>query len=138
MGRSPKLALAAAVVAVVLVAGAAFAAFGAASDSGTSTQPGGVPQVQQAGNATGADRFAAQLASKLGVSQARLEAALDSVRQQQGTSQTPPSRSQMDAALAKALGVSEAKVAAAMQAVGPPGPPPGAPSSGQAPQTQSS
>ena len=148
MKRSPKLALLAAVVAVALVASAAFAAVSATSNSGTSSSSapsaaagpnGDPPSGAQGGMPSGGrDQFAAALASKLGVSQAKVEAALQSVHQQLGSAQGPPSQDALTAALAKALGVDESKVESALQSVRPPGPPPGAqvPQQGQAPQGQ--
>ena len=73
----------------------------------------------------GRDQFAAALASKLGVSQAKVEAALQSVHQQLGRAQGPPSQDALTAALAKALGLDESKVESALQSVRPPGPPAG-------------
>ena len=146
MKRSPKLALLAAVVAVALVASAAFAAVSATSNSGTSSSsapsaaagPNGAPPSGAQGGMPGGgrDQFAAALASKLGVSQAKVEAALQSVHQQLGSAQGPPSQDALTAALAKALGVDQSKVESALQSVRPPGPPPGAqvPQQGQAPQ----
>ena len=148
MKRSPKLALLAAVVAVALVASAAFAAVSATSNSGTSSSSTpsagtGPPTGAQGGMPRGGrDQFAAALASKLGVSQAKVEAALQSVHQQLGSAQGPPSPDALTAALAKALGVDPSAVEAALQSVRPPGPPPGAqmPQQGPAlpPQSQSS
>ena len=90
----------------------------------------------------GRDQFAAALASKLGVSQAKVEAALQSVHQQLGSAQGPPSQDALTAALAKALGLDESKVESALQSVRPPGPPAGGqmPPQGQVlpPQGQSS
>jgi UDP-N-acetylmuramyl pentapeptide synthase len=74
--------------------------------------------------------IAAALASKLGIDQSKVAAALQTVHQQLGNGTTPPSQAQLAAALAKALGVDQSKVATALKAVGPPGPPP----SGQLPQ----
>ena len=155
MKRSPKLALLAAVVAVALVASAAFAAVAATSNSGTSsssapsagtgppTMNGAPPSGAQGGMPDGGrDRFAAALASKLGVSQAKVEAALQSLHQQLGSAQGPPSQDALTVALAKALGVDQSKVASALQSVRPPGPPAGGqtPPQGQVlpPQSQSS
>ena len=155
MKRSPKLALLAAVVAVALVASAAFAAVSATSNSGTSSSSapsagtgppamnGAPPSGAQGGvPGGGRDRFAAALASKLGVSQAKVEAALQSVHQQLGSAQGPPSQDALTAGLAKALGVDQSKVESALQSVRPPGPPAGGqmPPQGQVlpPQGQSS
>jgi hypothetical protein len=73
----------------------------------------------------------AALAKKLGVSEAKLKAALATARPAQGATPQPGG---IAAALAKALGISEAKVKAAL-----PTPPSGAPggtppAAGQAPQ----
>jgi len=93
---------------------------------------------QGGGPGGGRDQFAAALASKLGVSQAKVQAALESVHQQLGSAQGPPSQDALTAALAKALGVDQSKVESALQSVRPPGPPPGGqlPQQGQAPQGQ--
>ena len=138
MKRSPKLALVAAIVAVVLVASAAFAAFAATSNRGTSASSHGPAPYGAAGAPApgigppaGRDQFAAALAAKLGVDQSKVAAALQSVRQELGNGQTPPSPSAFETALAKALGVDRSKVAAALQSLRPPGPPPGAPPGGQ-------
>jgi hypothetical protein len=131
MKRSPKLALLAAVVVVALVASAAFAAVSATSNSGTSSSsapsaaagPNGAPPSGAQGGmpGDGRDQFAAALASKLGVSQAKVEAALRSLHQQLGSAQGPPSQDALTAALAKALGVDQSKVESALQSVRPPG-----------------
>jgi hypothetical protein len=135
MGRSQKLAIAA-VTTVVAVGAAAFAAFGATDNRASSgSTPSGAPPLQQGaqpgnGAAQGTGRLASALASKLGIDQAKVTAALQTVHQQLGNGTTPPSQGQLAAALAKALGVEQSTVASALKSVGPPGPPP----SGQMPQ----
>jgi hypothetical protein len=78
--------------------------------------------------------FAAALAAKLGVAQSKVEAALQSVRQELGSGQARPSPSAFETALAKALGVNRSHVAAALQSLRPPGPPPGGQSGQPSPQ----
>jgi len=113
-------------VAVSIASVLAFAAAGcggsAASTASTATQ-------QQAGQPPGGGPDLSALASKLGVSETKLEQAMQAARPTQGSSPQD-----MTAALAKALGVSEAKVQAAMQATRPSGTPPQV----SAPQAQAS
>jgi hypothetical protein len=99
----------------------------AASASTVQQQPAGQGQGQG-----GPDLSA--LATKLGVSEAKLQSAMQSARPAQGSS--PDDQA---AALAKALGISEAKVTAAMAATRPSGTPPtgGAPSGQGTPPEQS-
>jgi hypothetical protein len=125
----------------VLVASAAFAAFAATSDTGTSASsqgpaPSGAAGARAPGTGPPAGRapFAAALAAKLGVAQSKVEAALQSVRQQLGSGQARPSPWAFETALAKALGVNRGRVAAALQSLRPPGPPPGAQSGQPSPQ----
>jgi biotin operon repressor len=101
----------------------------------------GSGQATAAGNANNQSHGAQQgrpgmmdtpaLAQKLGVSESKLKAALESIRP---TSQggAPPQPGEMATKLAKALGLSESKVQAALQSMMPQGGPPngGQPPSG--------
>jgi hypothetical protein len=92
---------------------------GTTSNGSTATAgvaaPGGAPNLST-------------LATKLGVSTSKLQAAMDAVRPQQGS--TPSSPDDMASVLAKKLGLSTAKVRAALDATRPQGgtPPQDAPS----------
>lgn len=93
------------------------------SGTGSAPAPGTAPDDAAPG---GAPDFSA-LAAKLGVSESKLQSAMEAARPQPGTAPT----ANPFAKLADQLGLSEAKVRAAMQAVMPQmGPPP---SSGGAP-----
>lgn len=101
---------------------------------------------QQSSSASGTQQSAAQaptggpdlsaLATKLGVSEAKLRAAMAATRPS-GTPGQAPSGDPATA-LAKKLGLSAAKVRAAMQALGPPGGQPPSGSAPAAPQSSSS
>jgi hypothetical protein len=108
----------------------AVAATGCGADGGTATAAGnnssGSAQTQngqQAGPGRGGAGMmdTAALAKKLGVTQAKLKTALESVRPEQGSAPQP---GDMAAKLAKALGLSQANVQAALKAVMPAGGPP--------------
>jgi hypothetical protein len=92
-----------------------------AQSAGTETPSGSAPQGQPR---QGPDLSA--LAEKLGVSESKLQNAMEATRPEPG--QAPSG--DPSAALAQKLGVSEAKVRAAMQSLMPQGAPP----SGQPPQ----
>jgi hypothetical protein len=81
------------------------------------------PSLRRIGLAVGA---VGALAEKLGVTTAKLQAAMQEARPDQGSSPQD-----MTAALAKALGISESKVSAAMQATRPSGTPPEQPQQSQ-------
>src|SRR5213596_1045318 len=82
---------------------------GGAATAGTTANGSEAPA---GASAPGAPDLSA-LATKLGVSTAKLRAAMDAARPQQGA--TPSSPDDMAAALAKKLGLSTAKVKAALE-----------------------
>jgi hypothetical protein len=112
----------------------AVAATGCGDGSGQATAAGNGTTTQSQGTAPQGGpgmMDTAALAKKLGVSESKLKAALDSIKPAQGST-TPPQPDDMAAKLAKALGLSESKVQAALTAVMPQGGPPngGQPPSG--------
>ena len=103
----------------------AVAATGCGDGSGQATAAGNnAPSQSQGGQQGGPGMMdTAALAKKLGVSESKLKAALESIRPTSQDS-TPPQPGDMAAKLAKALGLSESKVQAALQSVMPQGGPP--------------
>lgn len=128
-------------VAALAAAGALAAGVVGCGDDGQSTasaqQPGQAAQ-QQSGTAQNAPQQQgtppglSTLASALGVSEAKLQSAMESTRPTDPSS-GPPSASEMATDLAKALNLDVDKVTAALQDSMPSG---GAPPSGQQPQQQ--
>ena len=121
---SPRFRRVAVIVGTAGVLAAAAGCGGSAATSSSSPAPGAAGQPQQQGAAPGAPDLSA-LATKLGVSTARLQQAMQAARP--SSPSTDAARPDPAAALAKALGLSEAKVRAAMQATMPAGGPQGQP-----------
>jgi hypothetical protein len=125
-------------LAVIVGASAVLGATGCGAANSTSQQSsassGAQQQQSSAAQAPAGAPDLSGLATKLGVSESKLRAAMEATRPS-GTPGQAPSGDPATA-LAKELGLSAAKVRAAMQAVGPPGG--GQPPSGSAPAAPSS
>jgi hypothetical protein len=123
-GISPRIRRVAVIVGATGALAAAAGCGATGSTSSSSSGAAGQPQSQsqQQGPGPGAPDLSA-LASKLGVSTAKLQQAMEATRP--SSPGADGSGTDPTAALAKALGLSEAKVRAAMQATMPSGGPQG-------------
>ena len=111
-----------------LVAAASLAIAGCGSQAATTNRTDAAPQTQQDGQPPDRGMDFSALASELGVSVGKLQAAMQKNRPQPGA-QPSGSADDMAANLAKELGLSESKVKAALEDFMPQGGPP----NGQAP-----
>jgi hypothetical protein len=133
--RFRKVAVFAGAAALATGVGVGVASQGGESSSSQAamTQRAGAPGGPQ--GAPGGGMQLTALAEELGVSEAKLEAAMEAVRSSldPGSAPQPGDEDPMAAALAKELGLSTDKVSAALESLRPQGGPRGTPPSGGAP-----